>query len=263
MTPIEILLLFVSGMIGGILNSVAGGGSFLTLPTLTLSSHVPSLPANATSTVALWPGSIAAAGAYRKEFDAQRHVLMEMGAASLIGGVLGALLLARTRPATFDMIFPYLMLTATLLFTFGGMVTKRLRARSHKEGAVKAPGMAGRVSVICLQLIIAVYGGFFGGGIGILMLAMLSLMGMEDIHIMNALKTVLATLINGVAVVIFMIMKIVYWPQALVMMAGAILGGYFGAFFAKRLPPAQVRQFVIVIAFSMTAVFFYRAYFKG
>lgn len=251
----QVAVLFFAAVVGGAINSVAGGGSFVAFPALLMyNPHFP-VESNATNTVALWPGSVASAGAYRKELEANRSVLLLLSATSLVGGLVGSLLLTHTKSSTFERMLPYLLLVATLLFTFGGHATKRLRARMH---GVQAPSWAGRMGVVAIQFIIAVYGGFFGGGIGILMLATLALMGMEEIHTMNALKTVLGSLINGIAVVIFIAYRKVMWTQALVMIVGAVLGGYFGAYFAKKLPPAVVRSFVIAVGFSMTAYFFYR-----
>jgi uncharacterized membrane protein YfcA len=247
-------VLFLAALVGGVINSVAGGGSFIAFPTLL--TYYPQFPieSNATNTVALWPGSVASAGAYRKELEANRHTLLLLGAASLAGGVIGALVLANTRPKTFERLLPYLLLAATLLFTFGGRLTRRLRSRRGAEAA-HSPST---ISVVILQFVIAIYGGFFGGGIGILMLATLALMGMEDIHTMNALKTVLGSLINGVAAVAFVVLGKVMWAQAIVMIAGAIVGGYFGAYYARKLPPAVVRGFVIAVGCSMTVYFFIR-----
>jgi uncharacterized membrane protein YfcA len=253
MPPLQAAVLFVAAMLGGAINSVAGGGSFIAFPALLM--YNPGLPieSNATNTVALWPGSVASAGAYRTELQAQRHVLVLMSIVSLIGGYIGARILVGTRPRTFEHLLPWLLLVATLLFTFGGEVAKKLRARTKH---VEAPSWAGTAGVAALQFCIAIYGGFFGGGIGILMLATLALMGMEDIHTMNALKTVLGSLINGIAVFAFILAGKVMWPQAPVMVVGAVVGGYFGAFYAKKLPPATVRAFVIAVGFAMTAWFF-------
>ncbi len=248
------VLLFFAAMIGGSINSVAGGGSFISFPAL-LFTGVESITANATNTVALWPGSMASAGAYRKELDAQKYVLMSLGFASLFGGIIGANLLLSTRPATFEKLLPYLLLTATLLFTFGGAIAAKLKSR---VGDVKAPSWVGQAGICFLQFVIAIYGGFFGGGIGILMLATLSLMGMTHIHTMNALKTVLGSLINGVAVIMFVIAGKVIWPQATVMIVGAVIGGYFGAHYAKKVEPQKIRNFVMAIGFTMTAWFFYK-----
>jgi uncharacterized protein len=251
----QALVLFVAAVIGGALNSVAGGGSFISFPALLLFNAPHPIESNATNTVALWPGSIASAGAYRKELSAQRSTLVLLSSVSLLGGLLGSLVLLRTKPATFESLLPYLLLVATLLFTFGGAVTARLRRQvSH----VSAPSWLGVAGVCLLQFAIAIYGGFFGGGIGILMLATLALMGMTEIHMMNALKTVLASLINGIAVVAFVVAGKVIWPQAVVMIVGAIIGGYGGAHVARKLDGGVVRGFVITVGFTMTAYFFYR-----
>lgn len=245
------IALFVSAALGGGLNSVAGGGSFLTFPTLIVSGVAP-IRANATSTVALWPGSLASIGAYRRELGAVRHVRMLSGI-SLVGGLLGAVLLLRTPSATFSALIPYLLLLATLLFTFNGPIK-----RSLSKVFVPAEGPAARVPValIVVQFVIAVYGGFFGGGIGILMLAALGLLGLDNIHEMNALKTVLASCINGIAVVTFIVAGAVDWPRALVMLAGAIIGGYVGAATARKLDQRMVRGFVIAVGCIMTVYFF-------
>jgi uncharacterized protein len=251
----QALVLFFAAVIGGALNSVAGGGSFISFPALLIYQPTHPIEANATNTVALWPGSVASAGAYRKELNAQRSTFLLLGSMSLLGGLVGARLLLQTKPATFERLLPYLLLAATLLFTFGGTVTARLRKRVSK---VSAPSWLGVAGVCLLQFIIAIYGGFFGGGIGILMLATLALMGMTEIHMMNALKTVLASLINGVAVAMFVYYGKVLWLEAIVMIVGAILGGYGGAYYARKLSGKLVRGFVIAVGFTMTAYFFYR-----
>src|ERR1700704_307542 len=203
MTFLQALALFIAAMLGGALNSVAGGGSFITLPTL-IFTGVPSKIANATSTVALWPASVASVGAYRKELVKQnRTLLLVLGITSLIGGLLGALLLLGTSQNTFVQLLPYLLLLATVLFAVSGPITTRLRARAAARSNKQTNQVSWRtLTIIALfQLIIATYGGYFGGGIGILMLATLGLMGMENINEMNAVKTVLQTVINGVAVI--------------------------------------------------------------
>ena len=255
LTLLQAVGLFVAAAVGGAINAVAGGGSFVTLPMLMLYGHVPAVPANATSTVALWPGSIASARAYRKELQTQRDILLRMGLVSLLGGVLGSLLLLHTKNADFVKLLPWLLFGATLVFTFGGAITKFVKSR---VGPTSMPAWVSLVGTTLFQFVIAVYGGYFGGGIGILMLATLALMGMEDIHTMNALKTLLASLINGAAVVLFIAYRAVYWPQACVMLVGAILGGFFGADYAKRIPPLRVRQFVILVGFGLSAYYFMR-----
>jgi uncharacterized membrane protein YfcA len=264
-TLAQVLVLFVAAGLGGALNSVAGGGSFLTFPALAWTG-VPLIQANATSTMALWPGSLASVGAYRRELAGRRGVRL-LGAISLVGGALGALVLLSTPQATFQRLLPYLLLGATLIFAFGGRVAARLRRRRGPAGAAAkgGPESAAEPAVslvwLCLiQAVISFYGGFFGGGIGILMLAGLALAGMEDIHAMNAVKTLLAVLINGVAVVIFVWRGAIFWPEAAVMVAGAIAGGYGGAHYARRLPPLVVRRGVLAVGCALTVYFFYRAY---
>ncbi len=258
MTFLQAIALFIAAMLGGALNSVAGGGSFITLPTL-IFTGVPSKIANATSTVALWPGSVASVGAYRKELVKQnRTLLLVLGITSLIGGLLGALLLLNTSQNTFVQLLPYLLLLATVLFAVSGPITTRLRARAAARSTKQTNQVSWRsLTIIALfQLVIATYGGYFGGGIGILMLATLGLMGMENINEMNAVKTVLQTVINGVAVIAFIIAGAVVWLQAIVMIAGAIVGGFTTASFARRLDPRIVRGFVILVGVSMTIYFF-------
>jgi len=261
MTVLQGVALFLAALLAGALNSVAGGGSFISFPALVLAG-VPSIEANATNTVSLWPGSLASIAPYRDVLGGRRRQLLFLGAISAIGGVIGAEALLRTPRATFNLLIPFLLLGATLLFALGGPLTRRLRARlaSKETYGVGTPAWLGFASVALLQLAIAIYGGFFGGGIGILMLAMLALLGMEDIHAMNGLKAILASLINGVAVVLFVAQGKVYWPEALVMILGAIAGGYGGAAVARKLDPRFVRRFVIFVGVAMTAYFFVRVY---
>jgi len=246
--------LFVAAVLAGAMNSVAGGGSFISFPTL-LFTGVPPIPANATSTVALWPGSVASIGAYGKKLPRGARLLVPLTLSSLTGGLLGALILLHTPQATFMRLVPFLFLVATLLFTFGKRLAEWLGGQVKMSGPPSWPAVGGAALV---QLFIAVYGGFFGGGIGILMLAMLAMIRMEDIHSMNALKSLLAAAINGAAVVTFIVAGAVFWPQALLMIVGAIVGGFGGASLAQRLDPRLVRGFVIVVGFSMTAYFLWR-----
>lgn len=254
MTLLQGVFLFFAAVLGGILNSVAGGGTFIAFPALLLTG-VPSVNANATNTVALWPGSVASARAYARSLQVERAVLVVLIASSLVGGVLGAQVLIHTPPSTFLRLVPYLLLLATLLFTFGGHITKW--AQSHM-GKGTAPKWVTLTGMGVLQLVIATYGGFFGGGIGILMLSMLAVIGQDNIHTMNALKNLLASCINGVAVITFIIAGAVFWPQAILMVIGAIAGGYGAAIYAQRLDPKLVRRFVIAVGFIVTIYFFVR-----
>jgi uncharacterized membrane protein YfcA len=258
------ILLFLAAILGGTLNAVAGGGTFITLPSLIFAGVLP-INANATSTVALWPGTVASMGAYRRELMKQdRRVLFVLGGTSLIGGVLGAELLIDTSQSTFLILLPYLLLLATVLFAVSAPITtwmreRRAAAAAKQESTAVTPARIPwlRLVVIAIfQLIIAVYGGYFGGGIGILMLATLGLMGMENIHEMNSVKTLLTAFINGVALIIFIVRGIVDWPQAVVMIVGAIIGGYGAAYFARKIDQRIVRVFVILVGLSMTIYFF-------
>jgi uncharacterized protein len=251
----HIILLFVAALAGGTLNSVAGGGSFLSFPAL-IFSGVPAIPANATSTVALWPGAAASVGAYRREFaKVNRRLVTALTVCSVIGGVAGAELLLHTPAKTFTTLIPYLLLLATVLFAFGKPLTAWWKRGHPGASTLSNRSLAGMAAA---QLVIALYGGYFGGGIGILMLATLGLMGMQNIHEMNAVKTLLAACINGVAVVTFVLAGAVVWGPALVMIAGSLVGGYGGAAFARRLDPRVVRWFVIAVGVVMTVYFFVR-----
>jgi uncharacterized protein len=255
MTLLQMCILFIAAVLGGTLNAVAGGGTFITLPSLIVAGVLP-INANATSTVALWPGTVASIWAYRKELAQQRRLLvLVLSVTSLIGGVLGAELLLSTSQSTFVILLPYLLLVATLLFALSGPITARLRKRRTQESRLSWYTLGG---VSLLQLVIAIYGGYFGGGIGILMLATLGLMGMENIHEMNAMKTLLTACINGVAVIVFVIRGVVVWPEAIVMLVGAIIGGYGGAFYARKIDQRWIRGFVILVGVTMTIYFFVR-----
>jgi uncharacterized membrane protein YfcA len=248
------IFLFVAGMLGGALNAVAGGGSFVAFPAL-MFAGVPPISANATNTVALWVGVTASTGAYRKHLDISRRVMVPLAVTSVIGGIAGAFLLLRTPAQTFLRVLPWLMLGATLLFIFGGRL-----ARGSKSGLAHDASTKAIVAAAIFELVVAVYGGYFGGGVGIVNLAMLAVLGMTDMHAMNALKVVLGGIINGVAVVTFILAKAVVWKAGLIMTAGAIVGGYFGAHYAQKLPQSWIRAFVMVVGTGMTVYFFWKTY---
>jgi uncharacterized membrane protein YfcA len=254
LTPEHVIFLFIAGIVGGALNAVAGGGSFVAFPTL-LFVGVPPIPANATNTLALWTGATASGGAYRNRLDVPARVLLPLLVASLVGGIAGAILLLRTPAHTFMRVLPWLMLGATLLFIFGKRLAgRRVSSVGHDATAAAILGAA------IFELAVAVYGGYFGGGIGIVNLAMLAAVGMTDIHAMNALKSILGAAINGVAALVFVVKGAIYWPQAVVMIAGALVGGYFGAHYAQKLPQTWIRGFVILVGTGMTMYFFVKAY---
>ncbi len=255
MTLPDILLLFFVALLAGTLNAVAGGGSFFAFPALVFTG-VPSIPANATNTIALWPGQIASIGAYRKEFKGlDRSLLILLMVIGVIGGAIGAILLVKTPSTIFQHLIPYLLLLATLLFAFSPTLTGWLQVQALEKTAMT---WKRGIWITVVQLVIAIYGGYFGGGIGIMILASLALMGMENIHTMNAVKTVMTSFINGVAVVTFIIFGIVLWPQALLMIVASVIGGYGGAYYAKKLDPRYIRIFVIIVGLTMTVIFFFR-----
>lgn len=236
------------------MNAVAGGGSFVAFPAL-LFTGVPPIPANATNTVAMWTGMTASGGAYSKRLDIPGRVMVPLVITSCVGGVAGALLLLKTPPHTFLRVLPWLMLGATLLFIFGKRLSRgRVAGVGHDATAFAILGAS------VFELIVAVYGGYFGGGVGIVNLAMLAALGMTDIHAMNALKSVLGSLINGVAVVVFLVSRTVYWPQAAVMILGSVIGGFFGAHYAMKVSSLWIRWTVILVGASMTIYFFVKAY---
>jgi len=250
------IFLSLAGALGGALNSVAGGGSFIAFPAL-LFTGVPPIPANATNTIALWTAAAASGGAYRKRLDVARRLMIPLLMASLVGSLIGALLLLNTPAHTFMRVLPWLTLGATLLFAFG----KKLAGGRHSVlEHDHAASTAALVATTLFQLCVAVYGGYFGGGMGIVMLAMLAALGMTDIHAMNALKSVLGFVINGVAVVTFVVARAVYWKHGIIMIAGGIIGGYLGAHYALKLPQKSIRMFVVLVGAGMTAYFFWKSY---
>jgi uncharacterized protein len=249
-----ILFLFLAGALGGALNSVAGGGSFIAFPAL-LFTGVPPIPANATNTIALWTAAAASGGAYRKRLDVARRLMVPLLTASLIGGLIGAILLLKTPAQTFMRVLPWLTLGATLLFAFGRKLARgRVSVIEHEASTAAIAGTT------LFQLCVAIYGGYFGGGMGIVMLAMLATLGMTDIHAMNALKSVMGFVINGVAVVTFIVAGAVYWKHGIVMIAGGIAGGYLGAHYAMKMPQAWIRAFVALVGAGMTIYFFWKSY---
>jgi uncharacterized membrane protein YfcA len=243
--------LFAVAIVSGAMNAVAGGGSFLTFPAL-LFAGVPPIQANATNTLALWPGILGSIGAYRRELQGEeaRQVLFPLLATGLVGGLAGAVTLLVTPQRTFLHLIPWLLLVATLLFAFSPRITSVLRP--HGDPALTTRGAA------AAQFFVAFYIGYFGAGAGILMMALLGLLGMTHIHRINAYKTVQAAACNGVAILAFIARGVIYWKHAGVMVTGALLGGYFGAHFAQKMRQEHVRWIVIAIGLGMSAYFFWK-----
>jgi uncharacterized protein len=230
----------LSALVAGAVNSIAGGGTLLTFPSLL--ALVSPVTANATSTMALLPGSISAAVGYRAEVRKTRRHLMLLWPPSLVGGIIGSLLVIRMPESVFADAVPWLLLTATALLLLQKPLMKYIGAHPHGE-----PKPSTAVGVVFFQLLVGIYGGYFGAGIGILMLSSLAFMGIPDIHEMNAVKNILAATINGISAVIFMLDGIVVWRYAAIMAVAAIVGGYAGARVARRTNPAIVRGMVVAI----------------
>jgi hypothetical protein len=256
MTSPEAVFLTVVSATGGALNAVAGGGTFLAFPAL-LVTGVPAVAANATCTFALWPGSVASAYAYRKDVDAPARLLWILSVTSLVGGAIGAFLLLNTPNRAFEKLIPALLLFASLVFTFSAWINRQLRRRWNEPTSLHPATLAASAFI---QFAISVYGGYFGAGIGILMIAAWSALGFGSIHGVNGLRSLLGAAINGIALLIFLLAHAIAWGPGLIMAAGALATGYFGAAYARRLPPALVRQIVLATAWCMTVYFFWKYY---
>jgi uncharacterized membrane protein YfcA len=232
-------LLLGAGVLAGAMNAAAGGGSFVSIPAMVFVG-LPSVAANASSTVALLPGTLASAWAWRRDFQApggtSARALLFI---SLVGGLLGAVLL-----------LPWLLLTGTLFFAFGRQLGAALRRRVR----------IGPAAVYASQVPLSVYAGYFGGGVGIMMMAVWGLLGEADVRSVSAARTLLVSAANAVATLCFAAAGPVYWPETAATLIGAVVGGYFGAVLARRVPPAWLRAFVITFGAAMTAVFFWRAW---
>lgn len=254
MTLIQGLLLFGAAMMAGMINSVAGGGTLLTFPALVWAGR-PEIIANATSTFALVPGAWASAYGYRGEMTKAPRKFLYLLIPSVVGGMIGAILLKLTHPATFAALVPFLILFATVLFMIQGPVQRWLRsgASAHEESTTRWMIGAG-----FFQFLVAIYGGYFGAGIGILTLAVLGIMGLSDIHQMNGLKNIFGSMINGVAAVYFVFAGLIDWPSAVLMAAGSIVGGYGAAGIARRMGQKFVRRLVILIGFAMAVSLFFK-----
>ena len=250
------LVIFAAAFVAGMMNSVAGGGTLLTFPALIWIGMDPKA-ANVTSTVALWPGSLGGMFGFRRELRDSRRWMLLLTPPSIAGGLIGALLLLRTPSETFASIVPFLILFATVLFAVGEPLSKLLR-RKNRETDENEVSRSWWIAAAVIQLFSAIYGGYFGAGNGIVMLAVLGLMGLNDIHQMNGLKNFIAVCINVVASIYFMVWGDVHWAAALVMMVGAIAGGYGGAGLARRMGRRFARIAVIVVGLAMAVSLLFR-----
>ncbi|MDE2514565.1 MAG: sulfite exporter TauE/SafE family protein [Rhodospirillales bacterium] len=250
MTLAHILLLLVAGFLGGTMNAIAGGGSFATFPAM-IFIGMPSVAANASSTVALLPGGMTSAWAYRFDLRPVGGIgLAPMLAASVAGGLTGALLLLNTPSHAFDVMIPWLLALASLAFLFGGRAGAALRRHLRIR-----PG-----PVLAVQYVLGIYGGYFGGAVGIMMMAAWSLLENVTLKALNPAKMVMVVAANAIAVVCFAVAGAVIWPATLVTLIAAIAGGYVGARIGRFLPARLVRAVVLCVTIGMTAVFFWRVY---
>ena len=254
-------LLAIAAFCAGAMNSVAGGGTFLSFPAL-LAAGVPPVMANASNSVALWPGSLAAAWAFRIELLRFRTALPLLTLVAFLGGIAGGLLLLATSNAAFANLIPWLLLVATVLFAFSSQFSalvaglrKPARAADDSPANIRQVGVGG----FLFQLVVSIYGGFFGAGMGILMLAALAIQGFDDVHEINALKNWLSAVIYSVAVVTFVVADAVSWPHTIVMLVTGTLGGYAGGRVARRIPALWLRRFIVALGSLLTLAYFYKS----
>lgn len=245
----EVVVLALAALVAGGMNSVAGGGTFFTFPAMVWAG-LPPIAANATSAVVQWPGYVAGTAAFRRELWSARRGLPAMSLAALAGGLTGALLLLVIPAAAFDRAVPFLILLATLLFAAG---SKLVKLQGDGGGAPSARLLLG-------QFCVTAYGGFFGGGLGIMLLALYAFAGMHDMNRMNGLKSWASALVSAISVVAFVAAGIIDWRAALVMIPACIVGSWLGARWSRRLPLVWLKRLVVAVGLSLSAVFFVRAW---
>lgn len=246
----ESLILLLAGLLAGAMNAAAGGGSFITFPAMVYIG-IPPLIANASSTVALFPGSLAGAWEYRQFIRPFGGVSMPaMILLTFAGGCIGALLLLFTPSGHFNSIVPWLLLTGTLTFAFGKKAGEYLRRKVR----------IGSLTMYSGQLILGIYGGYFGGAVGIMMMAVWNIFGMSDIRVINANKNLLVGVANSIAVALFIIAGKVSWPETAVMLAATVAGGLLGGRYTRSMDPARLRALISVFNFLITIAFFIRVW---
>jgi len=249
------LWLITAAFLAGVLNAVAGGGSFLLFPAM-LSMKILPIQANATNSVALWPGQLTSVAAYREDIRKNLRLAIPMGLAGLIGGTVGAVVLLSTPQMTFLHLVPWLLLVAASIFALSGPVSRWLaRRRGSIVGATHPPR---RVVIFFSTIFVCFYIGYFGAGAGFLLITLLSVFGYQDLNEINALKVVSTTLANGIAVIIFIVEGQVVWRYCLLAMVTCAVGGYASARLARMVPQSFLRGLVVVIGLSMAAWFFWR-----
>ncbi|MBA3520787.1 MAG: sulfite exporter TauE/SafE family protein [Rhizobiales bacterium] len=251
MSAADLLILGLAGLLSGTLHAVAGGGTFFSFGAL-LAVGLPPITANATSAVAMVPGYVASAIAYRREVRGVWRKAILLGIASAIGSVIGALILIGLDNQTFARFVPWLLLAATLVFALGPFVSRLLPDRPREGAGSRAIGAV-------VQFTMAIYGGFFGAGMGIMMLASLGLTEGQNFHRINALKHILSIVIQTASIVVFVQGDVISWPEALVLIVAVVAGGWFGVDVARRFPISAVRGFVIATGAALTVYYFLRA----
>ncbi|WP_230529906.1 sulfite exporter TauE/SafE family protein [Microvirga roseola] len=248
-------LLAASGLAAGLVNAIAGGGTFFTFSAL-VASGLPAIVANATSAVAVTPANLASAWAYRRELAANLRRFAALGVVSLIGGLIGAYILTVTNNAAFRQLVPWLLLFATLLFAASPKIVALARRIGKQED--DHPSTKAWAAGLAFQLCVAIYGGFFGAGMGIVMLAALAITEGDDFHLINSAKHLCSTLIQLIAVVIFVVAGLVSWQETFIVGVASVAGGYLGVVFGRRLPASVIRWLVILVGAALTLVFFIR-----
>jgi uncharacterized membrane protein YfcA len=248
-------LLAASGLAAGLVNAIAGGGTFFTFSAL-VAAGLPPIVANATSAVAVTPANLASAWAYRKELKANLRRFAALGIVSLAGGLVGAYILTATDNAAFRQLVPWLLLFATLLFAASPRIVALARAIGRHEG--HHPSTRAWAAGLTFQFFVSIYGGFFGAGMGIVMLAALAITEGDDFHLINSAKHLCSTLIQLVAVVLFVAAGLVSWPETVIVGGASVIGGYLGVGFGRRLSAAAIRWLVIAVGAILTLYFFVR-----
>lgn len=253
---LELLFLFVAGFLGGVVNAIAGGGSFITFPAL-LFVGVPPVSANATNTFASCSGYMSGAYAFRRELYAHRDELPRFVLLSLLGGIAGAWLLLQTPESLFREAIPWLLLFATVLFIFGGQINRALKrlASAHRHAS-----SLGNLLLLLFLLGVCTYGGFFNAGLGIVILSYLALAGHNDINSMNGIKLLVSSFVSLVAIALFIYDGIIAWYEGTIVLLGTLAGGYVAAHLARRLPQRRIREAVVVASVAITGYFFYDIY---
>jgi uncharacterized protein len=249
------LWLAAAAFVGGALNAVAGGGSFLLFPAMLGTGMLP-IRANATNTVALWPGQLTSIAAYREDIRKHLRLAVLMGLGGFCGGAVGAVVLLHTPQTTFLHLVPWLLLIAATIFLVSGPVSRWIERRRRQPHVVK--GAPPRLPLFLLTAVVCFYIGYFGAGAGFLIITLLSVFGLEEMNEINALKVVSTTLANGVAFVIFVVTGQVEWRYCLLAMVACAIGGYSSARVARRIPASVLRWVVVVVGFGMAAWFFWK-----